>query len=168
MFLFWELGAVASNKRKWGARSPDNDKIVAMAAEINNLKGQLKLAPKLAALAERKDKDDKKEGKMKQNKKDRSNKKLKRKMSRGIKCRPRKKNPRKRNTGTIPFHWCKHHMAWTIHKPDACLLGKQRKEEQQSTYHVHTATVAAATTTTAINPHYAALLATLGDLIKDE
>ena len=27
------------NKKKWGARSPDNDKIVAMAAEIQKLKG---------------------------------------------------------------------------------------------------------------------------------
>jgi hypothetical protein len=50
------------NKKKWGARSPEDDKIVAMAAEINKLKGQLKLAPKLAAVAEGKDKDDKKEG----------------------------------------------------------------------------------------------------------
>ena len=59
-------------------------------------------------------------------------------------------------------------MAWTIHKPDACLLGKQRKEEQRSAFRAHMATVAAATATTTINPHYAALLATLGDLIKDE
>jgi hypothetical protein len=33
-----------------------------MAAEINNLKGQLKLAPKLAAVAKGKDKEDKKDG----------------------------------------------------------------------------------------------------------
>ncbi len=59
-------------------------------------------------------------------------------------------------------------MVWTIHKPDACLLRKQRKEEQKSAYRVHPATVAAATATAAINPHYAAFLATLGDLIKDK
>ena len=29
------------NKKKWGARSPDNNKIIAMAAKIMNLKGQL-------------------------------------------------------------------------------------------------------------------------------
>ncbi len=44
------------NKKKWGARSPDDDKIIAMAAEINTLKGQLKLAPKLAELANDKNK----------------------------------------------------------------------------------------------------------------
>jgi hypothetical protein len=32
-------------KKKWGAKSPDDEKIVAMAAEIKSLKGQLKLNP---------------------------------------------------------------------------------------------------------------------------
>jgi hypothetical protein len=39
-------------KGKWGAKSPDNKKILAMAAEITALKGQLKLNPKLSAIAE--------------------------------------------------------------------------------------------------------------------
>jgi hypothetical protein len=47
-------------KGKWGAKSPDDKKIVAMAAEINALKEQLKLGPKLSAIAE--------EGKKKGNK----------------------------------------------------------------------------------------------------
>jgi hypothetical protein len=38
-------------KGKWGAKSPDDEKIVAMAAKINSLKGQLKLDPKLSAIA---------------------------------------------------------------------------------------------------------------------
>jgi hypothetical protein len=38
-------------KGKWGAKSPDDEKIVAMAAEINSLKGKLKLDPKLSAIA---------------------------------------------------------------------------------------------------------------------
>jgi hypothetical protein len=40
-------------KGKWGAKSPDNEKIVAMAAKITALKGQLKLHPKLSAIAEK-------------------------------------------------------------------------------------------------------------------
>ncbi len=48
--------------KKWGAKSPDDDKIVAMAAEIKSLKGQLKLNPKLAEIAKKKD-EDKKGGK---------------------------------------------------------------------------------------------------------
>jgi hypothetical protein len=38
-------------KGLWGAKSPDNEKIVAMTAALNALKGQLKLDPKLTAIA---------------------------------------------------------------------------------------------------------------------
>jgi hypothetical protein len=40
----------------WGAKSPYDKKIVAMAAMINALKGQLKLDPKLSAIAKDKKK----------------------------------------------------------------------------------------------------------------
>jgi hypothetical protein len=53
-------------KGKWGAISPDNKKIVAMAAKITALKRQLKLNPKLSAIAE--------EGKKKGNKGDKGEK----------------------------------------------------------------------------------------------
>ena len=59
-------------KKKWGAKSPDDEKIMAMAAEIKSLKGQLKLNPKLAEIAEKKDED--KKGGKKRNKKDTLNK----------------------------------------------------------------------------------------------
>jgi hypothetical protein len=49
-------------KGLWGAKSPDNEKIVAMTAAFNALKGQLKLDPKLSAIAN--------EGKKKGNKRD--------------------------------------------------------------------------------------------------
>jgi hypothetical protein len=38
-------------KGKWGAKSPNDEKIVAMAAEIKSLKGQLKLDPTAPSLA---------------------------------------------------------------------------------------------------------------------
>jgi hypothetical protein len=51
-------------KGLWGANSPDNEKIVAMTAALNALKGQLKLDPKLSAIAnEGKKKGDKKDTK---------------------------------------------------------------------------------------------------------
>jgi len=37
------------NRGQWGAKSPDDKKIVAMATKINALEGQLKLNPKLSA-----------------------------------------------------------------------------------------------------------------------
>ncbi len=47
------------SKKKWGAKSPDDKKIVAMAAEIKNLKGQFKLHSKLVEIADKKDEDKK-------------------------------------------------------------------------------------------------------------
>ncbi len=46
----------------WGAKSPDEDKIVAMQAELTALKGQFHLAPNLKKAARAKD-DDKEGGK---------------------------------------------------------------------------------------------------------
>jgi hypothetical protein len=62
-------------KRKWGDKSPDDEKIVAMAAEIKSLKGQLKLDPKLSAITGKGDKGDDKKNSKKKNKKNTENKK---------------------------------------------------------------------------------------------
>jgi hypothetical protein len=53
------------------------------------------------------------------------------------------------------YHWCERHMAWTMHSPKECRLGKERKEEKALS-----ATVTAAATT-AVNPSYQALLSAL-------
>jgi hypothetical protein len=93
-------------KGKWGAKSPNNEKIVAMAAKITALKGQLKLDPKLSTIAE--------EGKKKGNKvtkvrKARSGKtrrthqtrRTKREMRHESKCHPRKTKRRKNKLENI-------------------------------------------------------------------
>ena len=55
-------------------------------------------------------------------------------------------------------------MAWTVHKPADCMLGKQHKEEQKKKpQKANSATVAAAAATV-VNPHFAALMPTLVDL----
>jgi len=109
-------------KGKWGAKSPDDEKMVAMAAEIKSLKGQLKLDPKLSAIAGKGDKGDKKKNSKKKNKKNMENKKEQKKDEAW------KKEPPKAGESK-EFNWCEHHMAWTVHKPADCLLGKQHKEE---------------------------------------
>jgi hypothetical protein len=58
-------------------------------------------------------------------------------------------------------------MAWTVHKPADCLLGKQHKEEQKKTHKANSATVAAAATS-AVNPHFASLLAAMANLDQNE
>ncbi len=52
-------------------------------------------------------------------------------------------------------------MAWTVHKPSECKLGKKMAKDQKSSAKAHSATVAAAAAAT-VNPHFAAMLATLG------
>jgi len=153
-------------KGKWGAKSPDDEKIVVMAAEINSLKGQLKLDPKLSAIAGEGKKGDGKSSK-KKNKKNTSNKKEQKK-DEAWKKEPPKAGESKtgKQVGKYTFNWCEHHMAWTVHKPADCLLGKQRKEEQKKPK-ANSATVAAAATS-AINPHFASLLAAMANLDQNE
>jgi hypothetical protein len=110
-------------KGKWGAKSPDDEKIVAMAAEIKSLKGQLKLDPNLKAIAGKGDK-----GSTKRNKKNTTNK-WEQKKDEVWKKEPPKAGESKegKKVGKFNFNWCEHHMAWTVHKPADCLLGKQHK-----------------------------------------
>ena len=134
-----------------------------MAAEIKNLKGQLKLNPQLAQLAGGgNDKGDGSKKKVKKKyKKDTSNKKNQKKDKAWKKVPPKDGEPKKKEHGDLTFNWCKHHMTWTVHKPADCKPGKKRAEEQKSSARVHSVIVAASAATT-INPHFAALLATLG------
>jgi hypothetical protein len=55
-------------------------------------------------------------------------------------------------------------MVWTVRKPADCLLGKQHKEEEKKKpQKANSATVAAAATT-AVNPPFAALMASVANL----
>ena len=31
-----------------------------------------------------------------------------------------------KEVGGYTYHWCKHHMAWCMHKPSECCLGKEQ------------------------------------------
>jgi hypothetical protein len=61
-------------------------------------------------------------------------------------------------------------MAWCMHKPSECCLGKEQKEEQQKTKPVYTTNSAtyAAAAALIINPHFQALLATIGTALQGE
>ncbi len=72
-----------------------------------------------------------------------------------------------KKVGKFTFNWCKHHMAWTVHKPADCLLGKQHKDEQKKTFKANSATVADAATL-AVNPQFAALMAAMDNLDMSE
>jgi hypothetical protein len=108
-------------KGKWGAKSPDDKKIMAMAAEITALKGQLKLDPKLSAIAEegkkKGNKGDKGEkGKKGKNKKNMSNKKDQKRDETWKQVPPKENKKKEKQVRKYTYNWCQHHMAWTVHK----------------------------------------------------
>jgi hypothetical protein len=158
------------NTGQWGAKSPDDEKIVAMAAEINALKGQLKLDPKLSAIAKDKKKEDKGVNKSKKkNKKDTSNKKNQKKDEAWKKVPPKEGDPKEKQQGKYTFQWCKHHMAWTIHKPQDCTLNPKHKDyKEKKNDNIANSAVVASSATTTLNNRYAALLATIATMNEEE
>jgi hypothetical protein len=149
----------------WGAKSPDNKKIVAMTAALNALKGRLKLDPKLNAIANEGKKKGGKRDK-KKNKKNTYNQREQKKDEAWKKEPPKDGEKCKKEVGKYTYHWCKHHMAWTVHKPANCLLGKQHKEDQKKKPHKANSGTFAAAAATAVNPQFAALMASIADLDK--
>ena len=57
-------------------------------------------------------------------------------------------------------------MAWTVHKPADCLLGKQRKDKQKKPK-ANSATIAAVATSV-VNPQFATLMAAMANLDQNE
>jgi len=149
-------------KGTWGAKSPDDDKIIAMTAAIDSLKGQLKLSPQLVAAGGKNDGKSKK-GQKTRNKKNTSDRVKQKKDEAWKKVPPKEGEKKEKVHDKRTYHWCVHHMAWTMHSPSECRLGTERKGEAKNKS--YSAAVAAAAT---VNPHYAALLSTLARIADEE
>ena len=80
------------------------------------------------------------------------------------------RDKKSKEVGKYTYHWCKHHMAWCMHKPSECHLGKKQKAEQQKTKPAYTANSATYAPAAAlmVNPHFQALLATIGTALQGE
>jgi hypothetical protein len=81
---------------------------------------------------------------------------------------PKSGDKRSKEVGKYTYHWCKHHMAWCMHKPSECCLGKERKEEQQKTKpaYIANSTTYATTAALMVDPLFQALLATIGTALQ--
>jgi hypothetical protein len=146
-------------------KSPDDKKIVAMTAALNVLKGELKLNPKFSAIAnERKKKGNKRD--KKKNKKNTYYGQEQKKDEAWKKKPPKDGEKREKEVGKYTYHWCEHHMAWTVHKPADCLMGKQHKEDQKKKPQKANSATFAAAAAMAVNPQSAALMASIADLDK--
>jgi hypothetical protein len=142
-------------KGQWGAKSPEDKKIVAMAAQLNDLKGHLKVDKHL--------KDALNNGKKTRNKKNKGNKNRQKEDKVRKKIPPKDGDKKSKEVGKHMYHWCEHHMAWCMHLPSGCHLGKQRKEEQTLTVGATSATYAAAVASIA-HPQFQALIASIASL----
>jgi hypothetical protein len=146
-------------KGQWGAKSPDNKKIVAMAAQINALKGNLKANKNL--------KDALNNDKKMRNKKNRGDKTRQKEEEAWKKIPPKDGNKKSKEVGKHTFHWCEHHMAWCMHLPSECRLGMQHEEEQSPTNGGNSATYAAAVASVA-NPQFQALIASMAGRFNED
>jgi hypothetical protein len=132
-------------KGQWGAKSPDDEKIVAMAAQLNALKGHLKVDKHLEDALN----NDKKT----RNKKNKGNKNRQNEDKVWKKIPTKDSNKKSKEMGKHAYHWYEHHMAWCMHLPSRCHLGKQHKEEQTPTVGATSATYAA-TVASIANPQF--------------
>ena len=145
----------------WGAKSPDEERIVAMQAELTALKGKLELGPALKKVAN-KGKDEKGKGKKekKKNKKNTSNKKAQKQDEAWKKVAPKDGESKEKEVGGKKFHWCHHHMAWGIHKPADCRIGQSNKENREKEAKKNQVTAQAASATV-ISPQWATRVANM-------
>jgi hypothetical protein len=153
-------------KRLWGAKSPDKEKIVVMTAVLTALKGQLKLDPKLSSIVNEGNKKGNNKGKKKKNKKNMFNLHERKQDEAWKKELPKGSEKHEKQVGKYTYHWCEHHMAWTVYKPADCLLGKQHKEEQKKKPQKANSATFAAAAATMVNPHFTALMALMANLEK--
>ena len=162
-------------KGLWGAKS-DEDKIIAMAAELAKIKGQLKLAKGLAQTVENLDTKNKNKNatttgatahmddKKTKNKKNKTDRKWQKKDEAWKKVPPQATEPKEKKVNKTNYHWCDHHMAWTVHTPTDCKLGKSRTANPQANVAMSTETATLANS----NPSYAALFANMARCAADE
>jgi hypothetical protein len=150
-----------------GAKSFDNEKITAMAAEIQTLKGHLKANKKLGDALKEEGKCKKKGNSKTKNKKKNGDKAKQKEDEEWKKVPPKDGEKKSKEVGKYTYHWCVHHMAWCMHLPADCRLGKGRKQENQQkmkpSFVANSSTYAAATASM-VDPHFQALIATLGHL----
>ena len=133
-----------TTNNKWGAKSPDQEKIIALEAQLKDLKLSAQLIKKLknenkqGQKAQGKDKGDKADGNQGQgqtqttrNKKNTSNKRWQKQDEAWKLIPPKDNEPQTRKIKNIQWHWCIHHMKWVTHSPNDCRVGKQKADEKQ-------------------------------------
>jgi len=138
------------NSCKWGAKLPDQEKIIALKAQVKELK-DLKLSAqlmnKLKQCQRGKDQQNQQNrnkggnnqgqnqgGTWRQNQKDKSNKRFQKQDEEWTKVPPKLcqgQRTEEKRVGIKILNWCIHHMKWTLHKPDNCDIGRKQQAGNQ-------------------------------------
>lgn len=156
---------------KWGTPSPAEQQVIALHAELTEVKSEnLQISKQLKAkLKDPKGKDkkgkDKKDaggGPKTKNKKDTSNKTRQKKDEAWKKVAPKANEPKTKEQGGKKWNWCEHHQAWCIHHPTDCDLAK--KLRASTTQATSNQANQAETSTNNFTANYAQLLAHLATL----
>lgn len=131
------------SQQKWGALSEEAEAIIALSAKVNEMSSaNLKLTKQLKDRAKGGKKvgevDGSKKvkrengGKKTKNKKDNSNKKRQKADEAWMRVPPKAGEPETKEVNGKTWHWCIHHMCWTMHLAKDCRLGKDRASQQSN------------------------------------
>ena len=161
------------SQKKWGAKSKEMEDIIALKAQVEQLEeSKLKLSRQLAQKQkgnppkESNGKAAAKPGKpgasKAKNKKNTSDKKKQKADEAWMKVPPKDGEPTMKMYKNKKWHWCIHHMAWTMHTSEECKLGKERAAAAAASNSIPSTTMANAATVSADDYNaYAALMGTL-------
>ena len=119
------------NSGKWGAKSPDQEKITALKAQVHDLK-DLKLSAQLIHKLKEDGKEQRKGDNEDSQDEDSSNKQSHYQGNEWMKIPPKDNEPKHKQVGKKTWQWCVHHMKWTMHKPENCKLGKEQGGNQDN------------------------------------
>jgi hypothetical protein len=108
------------NSRQWGAKSPEQEKITALVAPVRELK-DLKLSARLIHKL-KEDREEQRDGDNtgqdeENNQADWSNRHYQSQDEEWMTTPPKDDEPKHKQVGKKTWHWCVHHMKWTVHKP---------------------------------------------------
>ena len=135
------------NKGMWGAKTAAEQRIVAMNAEIADLRGKLKLTGQSTKGKGNKStktdsKTDSKPSNKAKNKKNTYDKKKQKQDEAWKKVPPKDGKPTTKTVGGKVYKWCIHHMAWANHTSEECRVGQKRQAEQASSTAIGPTTIA--------------------------
>ena len=167
----------------YGSLSPEQEQIIALTAQLEQVSGEtLRLSKRMTEQAKaRANAGNKQQGTsgskgkqgkrtIRKNRKDRTNKRAQNEDEKWKKIPPKQGEPNKKKVGETEWTWCGEHMAWTLHSTAECRVRKAReeREKQEREKHEKEAVAREATieqpTASQINPHYAAVMATLAQM----